>query len=72
MQPLSQSHLTIFDTCPRRYQHVFFDALSAPASYEHHAKTQWGSQFHLLMQQQALDLPVDAIAPADSAMAASL
>ena len=72
MLPLTQSHLTLLDTCPRKYQHIFFNALSGPSSYEQHLKTQWGTQFHLLMQQQALDLPVATLAPADQDMAASL
>lgn len=72
MLPLSQSHLTLLDTCPRKYQHVFFDALSGPSTYEQHAKAQWGSQFHLLMQQQALNLPVDVLSTADTEMAESL
>ncbi len=72
MLPLSQSHLTILDACPRRYQYVFFDARSAPSTYEQHVKTQWGSQFHLLMQQQALNLPIQAVSSADTNMAASL
>ena len=72
MLALSQSHLTLLESCPRRYQHVFFDALSTPSTYEQHTKTQWGSQFHLLMQQQALDLPIQAVSQADAQMAASL
>lgn len=72
MLPLTQSHLTLFESCPRKYQHVFFDALSTPSTYEQHAKTQWGSQFHLLMQQKALDLPIQAVSQADTQMAASL
>ncbi|MGB3790392.1 MAG: PD-(D/E)XK nuclease family protein [Phormidesmis sp.] len=72
MLPLSQSHLTIFGVCPRRYQHVFFDALSTPSTYEQHTKTQWGSQFHLLMQQKALNLPIQSVSSADVEMAASL
>lgn len=72
MLSLSQSHLTLLDACPRRYQYVFFDARSAPSTYEQHTKTQWGSQFHLLMQQRALDLPVQMISGADADMAASL
>jgi len=70
--PLSQAHLTLLDTCDRKYQYVFFDALSAPATYDQQLTTQWGSQFHLLMQQQALNLPVAAIAGANQDMAASM
>ncbi len=72
MFPLSQSHLAQFSTCPRKYQYICFDTLSGPATYEQHVTTQWGSQFHRLMQQQALNLPVDILSGADSEMAASL
>lgn len=72
MLPLTQGHLTLFETCPRKYQLVYFDSLSGPSSYDQHAKTQWGSQFHLLMQQQALNLPVARLAEANTEMSASL
>ena len=72
MLPLSQSHLSHLDACARRYEYVFFDSLAGPASYEQHLKTQWGSQFHLLMQQQALNLPVETLARVDEEMSASL
>ena len=70
--PLSQAHLTLLDTCDRKYQHIFFDALAAPATYDQQLTTQWGSQFHLLMQQQSLDLPIAAIAGANRDMTASM
>lgn len=58
--------------CDRKYQYVFFEALSGPSTYDQQLTTQWGSQFHLLMQQQALNLPVDALSAADAEMAASM
>ncbi|MGC1307674.1 MAG: PD-(D/E)XK nuclease family protein [Phormidesmis sp.] len=72
MRPLSQSHLTLLSACPRKYQYIFFDGLSGPSTYEQQATTHWGSQFHLLMQQRALDLPVEVLSTADAEMAASL
>lgn len=72
MLSLSQSHLSHLDACARKYQYVFFDALLGPVTYDQHLTTQWGSQFHLLMQQQALDLPVSVLSPADVEMAHSL
>lgn len=68
MLPLSQGHLTCFSTCPRKFKYIFFDALSSPSSYEQKAKTQWGSQFHMLMQQRALDLPIEVMSAADDEM----
>ncbi|MGB7085686.1 MAG: PD-(D/E)XK nuclease family protein [Phormidesmis sp.] len=72
MLPLSQSHLTLLETCPRKYQYIFFDALSTPATYDPQITTQWGSQFHLLMQQRALNLPVELLADANVEMAESM
>lgn len=72
MQPLSQSHLSLLENCPRRYQYVFFDALSGPTSFDQQMRAQWGKQFHLLMQQRALNLPVDALFEADAEMAQSV
>ena len=72
VMPLSQAHLTLLERCDRKYQYVFFEALSGPATYDQQLTTQWGSQFHLLMQQQALNLPVDALSAADEEMSASM
>ncbi|MGB3292040.1 MAG: PD-(D/E)XK nuclease family protein [Phormidesmis sp.] len=72
MLPLSQAHLTLLSTCDRKYQHVFLNALSGPSTLEQQATTQWGSQFHLLMQQRALNLPVEVLANADTEMVTSI
>lgn len=72
MRPLSQGHLTLLDTCARKFRYIFFDGLSGPTSYEQQTTTQWGSQFHLLMQQRALDLPVEVMAGANAEMSESL
>ncbi|MEL6813227.1 MAG: PD-(D/E)XK nuclease family protein [Cyanobacteria bacterium J06598_3] len=72
MLPISQGHLNVLDVCDRKYQYIFFDALSGPASYDQQLTTQWGSQFHLLMQQRALNLPVEALAAANAEMAESM
>ena len=68
MLPLSQGHLTLLDACDRKFKYVFFDALSSPSSYEQKTKTQWGTQFHLLMQQRALNLPIAVMSDADAEM----
>jgi hypothetical protein len=72
MLAISQSHLTVLSACDRKYQYIFLDALSGPSSYEQQATTQWGSQFHLLMQQRALDLPVEVMTDANTEMSDSL
>lgn len=72
MISLSQGHLTVLDACDRKYQYIFIDALSGPSSSDQQATTQWGSQFHLMMQQRALDLPVEVMTGANVEMSDSL
>jgi PD-(D/E)XK nuclease superfamily len=61
MLRLSQRHLKILSTCPRQFEHIYFDRLTQPISPVQQVKTQLGSDFHLLMQQRELGLPIDPI-----------
>jgi PD-(D/E)XK nuclease superfamily len=58
---LSQRHLKILETCPRQFEHIYFDRLTPPMSPTQQVKTQLGSDFHLLMQQRELGLPIEPI-----------
>jgi hypothetical protein len=58
---LSQGHLTLLETCPRRFQHTVLDALAVPATPEQWLAQQWGDRFHLLMQQRELGLPIEPV-----------
>ncbi|MBW4656211.1 MAG: PD-(D/E)XK nuclease family protein [Kaiparowitsia implicata GSE-PSE-MK54-09C] len=62
---LSQGHLNGLDLCPRRFQHVHLDQLLSPTAPEQQQALDWGTRFHLLMQQHDLGLPVETIEPAD-------
>lgn len=57
-QTLTQGHLNSFEQCPRRYQYQYLEQLAAPLDPEFQSRTDWGSQFHLLMQQQLLGLTI--------------
>ncbi len=72
MLSLSQSQLTLLDTCDRKFQYVYFEALSGPSRYEQKVTTQWGTQFHLLMQQRSLNLPTEVLTSANAEMAVSM
>lgn len=61
MLRLSQRHLKVLETCPRQFEHIYFDRLTQPISPIQQAKTQLGSEFHLLMQQRELGLPIEPI-----------
>ncbi|MEA5468263.1 PD-(D/E)XK nuclease family protein [Spirulina sp. 06S082] len=55
---ISQGHLNLLETCFRKYQHIYLDQLGSPIEPEQQESLIWGSQFHLLMQQRELGLPV--------------
>jgi hypothetical protein len=62
MLHLSQGHLTLLETCPRRFQHSYLDQLSVPVAFDQQQRLNWGNQFHLLMQQRELGLPIHDLA----------
>jgi hypothetical protein len=58
---LSQGKLNILETCARKFKLSYLDNLSSPISPEQQERMEWGRQFHLLMQQRELGLPVDVL-----------
>ncbi len=61
MLRISQRHLTILEKCPRQFEHTYFDRLTLPINPAQQVKTQLGSDFHLLMHQRELGLPIEPI-----------
>jgi hypothetical protein len=61
MLRISQRHLKILETCPRQFEYTYCDRLTLPISPTQQSKTQLGSDFHLLMHQRELGLPIDPI-----------
>ncbi|MGQ9870039.1 PD-(D/E)XK nuclease family protein [Leptodesmis sp.] len=62
---LSQGHLTLLSTCPRKFQYVIVEQLGSPNPPEEQEKLNQGSRFHLLLQQWQLDLPVESFVQED-------
>jgi PD-(D/E)XK nuclease superfamily len=56
MLHLSQGLLNLFEICPRKFQHLYLDQLSLPIVPDQQDRFDWGSRFHLLMQQRELGL----------------
>jgi hypothetical protein len=63
---LSQSHLTLLQRCPRQFQQTCLEQLGAPSTPEQQERLQAGSQFHLLMQQWEMNLPIAAFLQEDA------
>lgn len=58
---ISQSHLNLLEICPPQFQKVYLDKLTFPVTPQQEEKTNWGSLFHLLMQQINLGLSLDLL-----------
>ncbi len=58
---LSQGQLNLLNTCPRKFQHTYFDGFNFPLSPQQQDKVTWGNRFHTLMQQRELGLPIEAL-----------
>ncbi|MBD2181720.1 PD-(D/E)XK nuclease family protein [Aerosakkonema funiforme] len=65
---LSQRHLNLLSTCPRKFQHTYLEQLGSLTTPEQLERINWGSHFHLLMQQRELGLPIESIVQEDAQM----
>jgi hypothetical protein len=66
MLQLSQTQLNLLESCPRKFQHTYLEQLGALATPEQQERLMVGSQFHLLMQQHELGLPVEPLVQEDT------
>jgi CRISPR/Cas system-associated exonuclease Cas4 (RecB family) len=69
---ISQGVLQTLDTCPRQFQYQYLQQFSQVEDPIFSQRQRWGQQFHRLMQQVALGLPVEAVADADPELYACL
>lgn len=68
---LTQSHLNLLSLCPPKFQQVYVDCLGSLPAPEQQDSMQWGSRFHLLMQQRELTLPIESLLATDSELDSS-
>ncbi|MGB3312606.1 MAG: PD-(D/E)XK nuclease family protein [Nodosilinea sp.] len=72
MLTLTQSHLRQLEICPRRYQYGYLEQVPVPTDPEMLERQRWGTQFHLVMQQRELGLPIEGFLKEDAALAAAV
>jgi hypothetical protein len=58
---LSQTHLQVLSTCPRKFQSLFLDRLALPQISTRSEQQELGVQFHQLMQQRELGLEIQTL-----------
>jgi hypothetical protein len=68
MLTLTQGHLRQLETCPRRYQYTYLDHVTAPTDPAMLERQRWGTQFHQVMQQRDLGLPMADLLREDPAL----
>ncbi|PSN14293.1 PD-(D/E)XK nuclease family protein [filamentous cyanobacterium CCT1] len=68
MLTLTQSHLRQLEICPRRYQYGYLEQVPVPTDPEMLERQRWGTQFHLVMQQRELGLPIEGFLREDAAL----
>ncbi len=66
MLSLSQSHLQLLSVCPPQFQRRYLEKLGGLIDPEVEQRSQWGREFHQLMQQWSLGLPVTPFKSATS------
>lgn len=69
---LSQSHLNLLSACPYTFQQVYIECLGSLPAPESQDSMQWGSRFHLLMQQRELALPIETLLATEEELDSSL
>jgi PD-(D/E)XK nuclease superfamily len=66
---LSQGLLSLLATCPRKFQHLYIEQLSPYTLPDVQMRMTAGSQFHALLQQWQMGLPVEPLAASDRQLA---
>jgi hypothetical protein len=59
---LSQGHLQLLSICPPQFQRRYWEQLGSLLEPQRQAKTEWGQNFHQLVQQWTLGLPLETLA----------
>lgn len=72
MLRLSQRHLNLLENCPPKFKQLYISQDNLVPNPENEERQVWGSQFHLLMQQRELGLPIDSILTTENELADSL
>lgn len=67
---LSQGHLSLLEICPRQFQYQFLEQLNLQnQSLEDEERLRSGSEFHQIIQQRSLQVPIEALLAKDPQLA---
>ncbi|MGF1517509.1 MAG: PD-(D/E)XK nuclease family protein [Nodosilinea sp.] len=72
MLTLTQGHLRLLELCHRRYQYSYLEPVPVPTDPAMAERQRWGTEFHLVMQQRELGLPIEDFLRQDAALDAAV
>lgn len=72
MLRLSQGHLNLLAQCPPKFARTYMGKTSSLPNPELEDRQTWGKQFHLLMQQRELGLPIESLLAENNELDSSL
>jgi hypothetical protein len=72
LQRLSQGHLKTLQECPRKFEYIYLKSLSTLPPIDQQQSMQFGSDFHRLLHQQELGMPIEPFLAANPALAEAL
>jgi hypothetical protein len=72
LQRLSQGHLKTLQECPRKFEYIYLKSLSTLPPIDQQQTMQFGSDFHRLLHQQELGMPIEPFLAENPALAEAL
>jgi PD-(D/E)XK nuclease superfamily len=72
LQRLSQGHLKTLQECPRKFEYIYLKSLSTLPPIDQQQTMQFGSDFHRLLHQQELGMPIKPFLAANPFLATTM
>lgn len=72
LQRLSQGHLKTLQECPRKFEYIYLRSLATLSPTDRQQSMQFGSDFHRLLHQRELGMPIEPFLAANSKIQAAV
>jgi hypothetical protein len=72
LQRLSQGHLKTLQECPRKFEYIYLRSLATLSPTDRQQSMQFGSDFHRLLHQQELGMPIEPFLAANPKIQAAV
>jgi CRISPR/Cas system-associated exonuclease Cas4 (RecB family) len=72
LQRLSQGHLKTLQECPRKFEYIYLSSLATLSPTDRQQSMQFGSDFHRLLHQRELGMPIEPFLAANPKIQAAV